>query len=380
MMKNKLVAISLVSLIVLLCTIPVSANPWDDLKQFEKLGTAQKISDITKIETLDRPLKISDMNSLSLTSNNLNDPFRTNLVQPTSSFSTSRINPFDTIVPTTNLIDEIPSTSLYDSYLNDQMRQMRYTTDIATSNQLMSTLDNKVQMESIDQIRSQIQPSQQENLERDIIRAAEARFNLDTGTIGIPYSSLKTMYSLSDSTFDRMGYSAQILSPPAIDAGKYQTTQFGPYGIYGGETRATDLIETDHFSKLTTDEFYTTRINSLERPNSLGDITKMNSIDHFYTQKVTYNDFAMPYTPGVTVSGSRLERSAFYTPLQPGITSWTGTRSLLYPTTGYDPTDFGTRNIQQSLTYNVQINPGISNINRINSIPQVPSYTRIQKF
>lgn len=373
--------------------IPVSANPWDDFKQFEKLGSAPKISDITKIEKLDRPLKISDLNSISLTSNNLNDPFRNTLVQPTSSFSTSRINPFDTMITKSNLIQEIPSTSLYESYLDDQMRQMRYTTDIQTSNQIMTGMDNNadlvIAIEPMKTVLDASNPLQLVEGPRPIKNLITPTYyvNIDNSPFATetfildaiePTKTLSKAYSLSSDQFKYIGKSSQIMSPPAVT--KYEITQHGPYGVLGGQAIGKELIETDHFTKLTTDEFYSTRINSIERPNSLGDITKMNSIDHFYNQKVTYNDFALPYSPGVTVSGSRLESSAFYTPLQPGIGGWANSRlTTMYPTTGYDPTtDWGTRNIQQNLKYTININPGVNNINRINSIPQVPS--GIRKF
>ncbi len=350
-MRYKFIIIFLVLVTVFPGMVPVSANPFDDLKQFEKLSSIQKIS---------------GMDSVSMTSGSLNDPFSPTFTQPSSSFSIPPTNPFNTIVPVTNYIEPMPSTTVYDSYLNDQMRQMKYTTDISTSNRLISTYGDKVETDSYNQIMGTFAPSpleqQQQDLEHNTIDYFEHRWDLTPGTIGIPYSSLKTVYSLADSTYDRVGYSTQILSPPAIDPLKYKTENFGPFGIYGGQTRAIDKIETDHISKVTSDEFY----------------TPGNSISHFYTQKTNFNDFALPYSPGTTISGSRIETSSFYTPLKPGIGGWIDSRlTTNFPTIGYDPaTDVGTRNIQQSLKINVQVNPGISNINRPSSIPKIPSFTK----
>jgi hypothetical protein len=354
-MKDKLVIIFLVLVTIFLGAIPVSANTWDDLKQLEKLSTIPKIS---------------DMNSVPVTSSSFNDPFGTSFIQPVSSFNTPTINPFNTIVPATNYIGKIPSTSLYDSYLNDQMRQMKYTTDISTTNSLISTYGNKVETDAFDNIRSQFYPSpqeeQQRELENNVITYFETRLDWTPGTIAIPYNSLKTMNSLYQNTYDRMGVTTQILSMPKIDPVKYTAINYGPYGMFGGQTVATDNIVDDHFSISRYDEY-----------NSAG----LTSINHFYTEKATFNDIALPYTPGVSVSGTRIETDTFHTPLS-GIGGLQMSHlQTNYPSFGYDPsTDWGTRSITQNMQYTIQSNPGISNINRINSIPSIPSYTRYQSF
>ena len=66
-MRYKFIVIFLVLVTVFPGMIPVSANPFDDLKQFEKLSSIQKIS---------------GMDSVTMTSGRLNDPFSIHLHNP----------------------------------------------------------------------------------------------------------------------------------------------------------------------------------------------------------------------------------------------------------------------------------------------------------
>ena len=108
------------------------------------------------------------------------------------------------------------------------------------------------------------------------------------------------MYSLADSTYDRVGYNRDP-QPTCHRSPEYKTENFGPFGIYGGQTRAIDKIETDHISKVTSDEFY----------------TPGNSMSQLYTQKTNFNDFALPYSPGTTKVDPVLKQVPFIRRLNP---------------------------------------------------------------
>jgi hypothetical protein len=132
------------------------------------------------------------------------------------------------------------------------------------------------------------------------------------------------------------------MSPPALKPSDYTIQQYGPYGVFGGQATGTSTIQNDWMKIRTTDGYYTTRTNTL---------------DHFYEQKVDFNNFAV--SPGVTATGSRWRTDSFHTPLQSGPAGWALSRpSTMFPITGYDPTDIGTSRIGHSITYNVNINPG----------------------
>lgn len=326
---------------VILGTSSVAANPWTNIEQLQNLNSYQKISDITG-------------NSLSATSSNLNDPFRNPVVQSSRLTSTPPINPFSNYVSTMSSVTPITSMTQYDSSLNDQMNQIQYSTDNAISSQLMDTYSGNVQTASLNEIRSRIYPSPKEQLESAtedrIITTLENGLHLESGTIGVPYTTLQLVDSVGKKTFERVGYSTQIMSPPPIAPSKYTSTQFGPFGIFGSQATAKSRYQDDQIRVSITDQYYTSQ----------------NSISHFYTRTTDFTNLNT-YTPGVTASGSWSETSSFYTPLPQGFASLQGVGGLplsngmtQYPVTGFDPSDYGTRFINQQANYHIQINPGIS--------------------
>ena len=310
----------LILVILLLVTVPVSASPWDSFKQLDDLSKYQKISDF-------------DSNSIPATSSNLNDPFQ---------------NTF----------------AMSDMYLDDQMRQLKYSTDVASSSQVIRQMGNDAQFSmSTDPLTTVSQGSTLGSFSNvygdDAARlsafkygsAGTTDFSTAIDTTSTVIGTAATAYSLSDSTFDRIGMSTQIISPPAIDSTKYTSTQFGPFGVFGGQTTAKTKFSGNGYSGTLSDQIYTTG----------------GSIDHFATKQIDIKDMAI--SPGVTASGTRLEIDTIHTPLQSGFAGWANSRATtLYPSTGYDPmTDTVNRRISENMQYSYNINSNTNNINSQNT-------------
>jgi hypothetical protein len=358
----------------------VTASPWDNFARLDQLNSYQKIYDLSPSSFTSPYNSISDplmntkiqpiSNSLMNTKiQSINDPLMNPNLQSPVMITTPPINPFMgyNSLSSAGSLGKIPSTSSYDYAIDDQMRQMKYSTDIATQNRIMNTMafDTKLTA-GTNAVKSVYDVPVSLDAQYDsygnpasikpVIEVDSLAFNAidPTGTLG-------RINGISKDQFKYIGYSTQIMSPPALKPSDYQIRQLGPYGVLGGDATGFSTIQNNNMKITTYDSF-----------NTMG----MSQLDHYYAQRVDFNNLGV--SPGVTATGSSWRMDSFHTPLQSGPAGWALSRgSTMYPITGFDPsTDFGTSRIGHSITYNVNINPGISNYN---TIPKVNynTYSRI---
>jgi len=358
MVTPKNVVILILATIVL-GIVPVSANPWTNFQKIESFNDIPTVSEMS-------------WNSFPDTSNNLKDPFQNTYIQY-SQPDIPKINPFDNYAM--NTLSDIPSTSSYQYSLDDPARQMRYSTDLATQSRIMDTMSIDAQktialkpMEQVFKTSSPLNLFAIDGVPKSVssnfktpptsvdsltLTSVDSLFPAGTG-------SFSKMYGLGKQEFQYLGYSTQIMSPPPIDASKYTSTQFGPYGTLGGQAIATSDLTMDTMRIRQSDQIYTTGIYE-----------KGPQMDHFYTEKIDYMNTPITTSPGVTATGYSYKDSYFYTPLGSGPGAWVGSRfETTFPNGGYDPsTDIGRINYDQRITYTQNINP--SGLYGYNTIPTV---------
>jgi hypothetical protein len=321
-MRFKKAILIILAAVLLFYIIPVSANPWDDLQRLNDLNSNYpKISDFSTNDFASpvgfpsNPFRNSFISSVS----NLNDPFRNNMISPASnlndpfrnSLATSDflrirpVNPFfsDAVMPG---VDNLGTSQIRPAY-DDSINRLR---DRTQTNAALSTYRTVAVTSAI-----------------GLSRLINPTFSQDLGNINRMWGA----YSLGQNTFDRLGYSTQIMSPPPIEPVKYTTTQFGLFGWDGMRSVGDASIPINGGIINYHDEF----------------MDSGNIMSHLYTQEL------------ISPTRYRFEVDRFYTPLQPNIGGFFNSKAFSrFPSYGYDPTtDFGTRQIRDYQSYTVRISP-----------------------
>jgi hypothetical protein len=358
-MRYQQSVIIILAAVFLFGIIPVSANPWDDLQRLNDLNSNYpKISDLnihgfaSPSSIPDNPFRDSFISSVS----NLNDPFRSSIAPPVSNLNdpfrnslatndflmTRPVNPFFSDV-TTRGLDNSGNSQIRPAY-DDSINRLL---DITQTTAALSTYRTVAVTSAI-----------------GLSRLINPTFSNDLGHINRMWGA----YSLGQSTFDRLGYSTQILSPPPIDPGKYTTTQFGLFGWDGMRTVGDASIPTaDGGTIKYHDEF----------------MDSGNTMSHLYTQEL------------ISPTRYRYEVDRFYTPLQPNFVGFLDSKAFSrFPSYGYDPTtDFGTRQIRDSSFYTVRISPtdlygynsfnnpyNLNNLNNLNNFNTYNGFNTYNSF
>ena len=338
---------------IFLCVVPVNAGNLEEFK-FEKIpafsGSPVSSTGINSPDTskLYNPIMNLDTGTSKLYNPTTNlDTGTSKLYNPIMNLDTGTSKLYN---PTTNL--DTGTSKLYNPIMNldtgtsklynpiMNLDTLKYTTDIASQNRIMDTMGQNAQF---DLVWEPVQYVEQTST-NGLLSLAYPEFDTFIGVT----SMAGDIYSLSDNTFDRVGLATQMTSPPLLDTTKYETKQFGPFGVFGGQTIGTDTWQSNGITSKISDSYYTTG----------------NSLDHFTTQQTNFNDISL--SPGITASGSHLETNTFHTPLQSGVSGWVDSRaSTIYPSTGYDPsTNLQTRSVNSFTQTKIDTGTSMNSFNR----------------